>query len=155
MSFTTYRNIKSSASDTEKSDCNNLKETTMAEEQKMNQILEELLKQNESITKRLSMLETKLIEPRASTSKTAYSRSINDIDEIRDISEDESSASSQRTMSMRRLKEELALIIEFDGHNISVETFISEIKSIIHTINSNNHPRLIRLIITQKIVREA
>lgn len=76
-----------------------------------------------------------------------------------DMTEDESDGISNNTRRFnytnKDLSEELKIITEFNGHNISVETFIFEIKSTIAEIPKSHTNRFIRLIMAQKIIGDA
>ncbi|KAK0078243.1 hypothetical protein PV326_009480 [Microctonus aethiopoides] len=84
---------------------------------------------------------------------------INDNDEnINNENEDNiSEGATNNTImhEMSNLKANLDLITEFEGNNISVETFIFEIKTVIDEIPEESHNKFIRLIIAKKIVKQA
>ncbi|KAK2586126.1 hypothetical protein KPH14_001257 [Odynerus spinipes] len=73
-----------------------------------------------------------------------------------EISEDESTANSRapRSRSTHEIREELEVITEFDCHNISVETFITELKLSLANLPNRLHSRFIRLIVISKLIRE-
>ncbi|KAH0563565.1 hypothetical protein KQX54_002205 [Cotesia glomerata] len=59
------------------------------------------------------------------------------------------------SVRMKDLKSHLEVFTKFDGDNISVETFIFEIKSIFNEVPEESRVLFIRLIISKKIVRYA
>lgn len=64
-------------------------------------------------------------------------------------------SSNLNSIKMKELKSQLEVITEFDGNNISVETFIFEIKSVFNNVPEDSKALFTRLIISKKIVRHA
>ncbi|XP_044005455.1 GATA zinc finger domain-containing protein 8-like [Aphidius gifuensis] len=70
-------------------------------------------------------------------------------------SEQSEAACNPIVASMSSLKAYLEMITEFDGNNISVETFIFGINSMLNDIQADQKTTFLRLIISKKIIRNA
>ncbi|KAI4487681.1 hypothetical protein M0802_011943 [Mischocyttarus mexicanus] len=121
------------------------------------QTLEAIKLQNQELLERVNRLEleTKL----HIRTKNESSRHINRVHDNRLESDtgltDGDSMESSRHLSNQRLRDEIHLITDFNGKNISVETFIWEIKQVLQKFRGVEKQRLLRLISTQKILRKA
>lgn len=163
MSFTKYRDIPTEDIATDVSDDSadesyhtNTQQDKMAELSELRDMLRRIMQQNDALKLRVDSLEKgeNVPKTRETTAtlrgETAESQYLHE----GGISDNESTSSSS-FLSTSQLKAELDLVTHFDGRNISVETFISDIKNFLDSMSSVNHARAIKLITTQKIVNEA
>ncbi|KAI4484927.1 hypothetical protein M0802_012947 [Mischocyttarus mexicanus] len=118
------------------------------------EILKAIKLQNKNQVNRLELEGTSHIQTRNLSSKHNNETHNSHVKSDTEPTDDDSMESS-RHLSNQRLRDKMHLITDFDGKNISVETFIWEIKQVLKNFRGVEKQRLLRIILTQKILKEA
>ncbi|KAI4472315.1 hypothetical protein M0802_016947 [Mischocyttarus mexicanus] len=121
------------------------------------QTLEAIKLQNQELLEQVNCLEletTTDVPTRNESSSHINQVSDNRVGSNAGLTDDDSMKSS-RHLSNQHLRDEMHLITDFKGKNISVETFIWKIKQVLQNFSGKEKQRLFRLILTQKVLREA
>lgn len=127
----------------------------------MQALLQQILVNQEKDSSRMSNLASRLGQLEKEQNKISINDGVDKESQGQDgdvISDDESrdgSLESRPPTGMKYLLEQLKLIPEFNGDNISVETFIFELRIALREINADERNRFIRLVKAQKITGKA